>query len=421
MQWWCVAVMVVAVVVVVVADTHMEEALRGTKERERRKELKEIEREKKKEEEEEEEEEEEKGLPSLLLRPEEVSLVEGDNSKLELFLNKVPQGCVNVSLILEDPLGTVTPSFVILCDLTPANVTLEVTSRGTTTITASASPPQWVSQTSPFCVVSVMGSQALTTAADVMGWLYTIAWDVSFLPQIIHNWRRKSVVGLSFDFLTFNWIGFFSYFIFNMGLYWIYDIQIQYSIRYPGSILHVRLNDVIFPLYAVVCVTLQIGQCLLYERAEGQRVSVMCRVLSGILVASAAVGCLLVPLVKSWWWLDVLYLLSYVKLTITCIKYVPQLWVNYKGRSTAGWSIYQVILDFTGGMLSLVQMFMLSGNYGDWLSLLTDPAKLGLGLLSIMFNILFFIQHYCLYRTPPSSAVRELKGKDGPLQGSEWD
>ncbi|XP_045119251.1 cystinosin homolog isoform X2 [Portunus trituberculatus] len=289
--------------------------------------------------------------------------------------------------------------------MTPANVTLKVTTRGTTTITTSAFPQDWV--------------RGLTTAADVMGWLYTIAWDVSFLPQILHNWRRRSVVGLSFDFLTFNWIGFFSYFIFNMGLYWLTDIQEQYSLRYPQRILHVRLNDVIFPLYAVVCVTLQIGQCFLYERSKGQRVSTTCRVLSGLLVASAAVGCVLVPLVESWWWLDVLYLLSYIKLTITCIKYVPQLWVNHKRRSTEGWSIYQVILDFTGGTLSLVQMFLLSGNYDDWLSLLTDPAKLGLGLLSIMFNILFFIQHYCLYRNTPSSVVRELKGIDGPLQHSE--
>ena len=43
----------------------------------------------------------------------------------------------------------------------------------------------------------------------------------------------------------------------------------------------------------------------------------------------------------------------------------PQLWVNYKSKSTAGWSIYQVFLDFTGGLLSLVQMFLLSANYGE--------------------------------------------------------
>lgn len=40
-----------------------------------------------------------------------------------------------------------------------------------------------------------------------------------------------------------------------------------------------------------------------------------------------------------------------------------QLWENYQRKSTAGWSIYQVILDFTGGSLSLIQMFLLAGNY----------------------------------------------------------
>ncbi|KAG0722602.1 Cystinosin [Chionoecetes opilio] len=162
-----------------------------------------------------------------------------------------------------------------------------------------------------FSVVSVMGSRAVSVGGDVLGWLYTLAWDFSFLPQLLHNWRRKS-----FDFLTFNFFGFFSYFIFNMGLYWLHDIQ---------SILHVRLNDVVFPLYALVCVCLQIAQCLAYKRAEGQRVSTACRVVTGLLVTGAVVGCVLVPLVQAWWWLDLLYLLSYVKLIITCIKYVPQL------------------------------------------------------------------------------------------------
>lgn len=263
-------------------------------------------------------------------------------------------------------------------------------------------------------MVSVMKSKGITTTADIMGWVYTIAWDISFLPQIVHNWRRKSVVGLSFDFLTFNFIGFFSYFLFNMGLYWIPAVQDQYETRFPQSILHVRLNDVMFPLYALVCVAVQIIQCFFYKRGKGQRVSIPCRVMSGLLILAAVIGCILVPVVDAWLWLDVLYLFSYIKLAITCIKYVPQLYVNYSHRSTDGWSIYTVILDFTGGALSLVQMFLLSANYDDWHSLLTDPAKLGLGLLSIFFNIFFFIQHYILYRHAPLME-RKLKGEEGPI------
>ena len=52
--------------------------------------------------------------------------------------------------------------------------------------------------------------------------------------------------------------------------------------------------------------------------------SIPCRVVTGVLVCVGAVGCLLVPLLEGWWWLDLLYLLSYVKLIISSIKYVPQ-------------------------------------------------------------------------------------------------
>ncbi|KAG7175925.1 Cystinosin-like [Homarus americanus] len=288
-----------------------------------------------------------------------------------------------------------------LCDSSDGDswdIQINTTHNGRATVSLKASPSELV-ETNPheaFCLVSVVTDPAITVAGDVLGWIYTIAWDISFLPQIVHNWRRKSVDGLSFDFLTFNFIGFFSYFIFNMGLYWLHEIRNEYFQRHPTRLLHVRLNDVIFPLYAVLCTAFQILQCFLLHRGPGQRVSTTCRVISGLMVMSAVVGCILVPVVDSLLWLDLLYWLSYLKLAITCIKYTPQLWENYRRQSTEGWSIWQVILDFTGGSLSLLQMFLLAGNYG-------------LGLLSVFFDIFFFIQHYCLYRNSGHGKTSEEK------------
>ena len=34
----------------------------------------------------------------------------------------------------------------------------------------------------------------------------------------------------------------------------------------------------------------------------------------------------------------------------------------------------------------------------DWGSIFGDPTKFGLGFFSILFDILFMVQHYCLYR-----------------------
>ena len=40
--------------------------------------------------------------------------------------------------------------------------------------------------------------------------------------------------------------------------------------------------------------------------------------------------------------------------------------MNFQRKSTLGWSIGNVLLDFTGGSLSLLQMFLLAYNSGGF-------------------------------------------------------
>jgi len=40
--------------------------------------------------------------------------------------------------------------------------------------------------------------------------------------------------------------------------------------------------------------------------------------------------------------------------------------MNCRRRSTVGWSIGNVLLDFTGGCFSILQMFLISYNYGKY-------------------------------------------------------
>lgn len=80
--------------------------------------------------------------------------------------------------------------------------------------------------------------------------------------------------------------------------------------------------------------------------------------------------------------------------------------MNYKRKSTEGWSIGNILLDMTGGVLSVLQMFLLAGNYNDWSSIFGSPTKFGLGFFSILFDLLFMVQHYVLYRTSNQRAAR---------------
>jgi cystinosin len=93
-----------------------------------------------------------------------------------------------------------------------------------------------------------------------------------------------------------------------------------------------------------------------------------------------------------------MYTVSYIKLVVTVVKYIPQAWVNYKRKSTVGWSIDQIMLDITGGVLSISQLVIDSSLQDDWSGLTGNPVKLGLGNVSIFFDIIFITQHYFLYR-----------------------
>lgn len=90
--------------------------------------------------------------------------------------------------------------------------------------------------------------------------------------------------------------------------------------------------------------------------------------------------------------------MGFVKLLVTIVKYSPQAYTNYLRKSTVGWSIYPMLLDMLGGVLSIAQLVMDSSLQKDWSGVTGNPVKLGLGNVSIAFDVLFIVQHYILYR-----------------------
>lgn len=76
------------------------------------------------------------------------------------------------------------------------------------------------------------------------------------------------------------------------------------------------------------------------------------------------------------------------------IKYIPQAYVNYKRKSTVGWSISQILLDFAGGIMSILQLVIDASLQTDWSGISGNPVKFGLGNISILFDMIFMTQHY---------------------------
>ena len=55
-------------------------------------------------------------------------------------------------------------------------------------------------------------------------------------------------------------------------------------------------------------------------------------------------------------------------------------------------------MDLVGGVLSIAQLVIDSSLQSDWSGVTQNPVKFGLGQLAIVFDSIFILQHYVLYR-----------------------
>ena len=191
-------------------------------------------------------------------------------------------------------------------------------------------------------------------------------------------------------------MGFCCYSTYNCALFFSTSVQKKYAAAHDGSAVPVHANDVFFGLHAVGVTLLTLAQMAFYRHPHNQPVSRPARLFVAALLATAAVT----GVVSAAGGLSVLnwiLCLSYLKLSISVTKYVPQAALNFRRKSTAGWSIENVLLDFSGGLLSVVQLVMDCLLKQDWSDVSGNPVKFGLGFTSMVFDVVFLTQHYVLY------------------------
>lgn len=240
---------------------------------------------------------------------------------------------------------------------------------------------------------------------QVFGWIAFFSWSVSFYPQAILNYRRKSVVGLNFDFLVLNMTKHSSYLIYNAAMFFSPAIQRQYHEKYGfEEMIPVAANDVAFSAHAVALTAFTLFQVLIYERGD-QKVSKTCTAIT-IAVLVSAVVCVIVACPKhSWLWLISMF--NTIQVIMTAIKYIPQAIMNFRRKSTVGWSIGNILLDLSGGILNFAQMGVQSIDQDTWVNFYGNIGKTLLSLEAVFFDLLFIFQHYVLY--PASKEERNWK------------
>ncbi|EGY17987.1 cystinosin [Verticillium dahliae VdLs.17] len=281
----------------------------------------------------------------------------------------------------------------------------------------------------------MVGDGFLVVVSQLFGWVYFLCWSASFYPQSILNYRRKTTAGTTVDFPLINCLGmhaphlapvlFPRLLCFQRGALLFArrpsavrgtkpwptpDRRLQRHNLCGARLPPVRHHDE--PVLA---------QGLGFTPSPGNRPSrFILGIAFGCIVGVASVSLIVASAQPgdpqyAWCALDVVYAVSYVKLVVTLIKYTPQVVTNYRNKSTKGWSILQILLDFVGGLLSCSQQGIDSYLQRDWSGITGNPVKFALGNVSMIYDLIFMTQHYVLYRVPASKSAEG----SALLQGDE--
>ena len=170
-------------------------------------------------------------------------------------------------------------------------------------------------------------TQWLLVFSRISGWIYVISWSISFYPQLFLNYHRKSVAGLSMDFLLGNVLGSFYLFIYYQFMLTHTPTQLAYRRRHEGWQNTIQLNDVVFALHSFIISCVLYLQALYYKRKGEVIMTFNGKVFLSLLILMTLLLLLLfaVELIE---WLDVLYAFSGLKFIITVSKYIPQVKIS---------------------------------------------------------------------------------------------
>lgn len=288
------------------------------------------------------------------------------------------------------------------------------------------------------------GGIAYHVSGDVM----FLAWSISFYPQLLLNWRRKSVEGMSVAFLWYNLLGFGLYSIYTVyqpessgqdiafGVHaffitvitllqvWIYrapgDPEVDGDVRRgtterrseDGGLLEQGAAAAARPrgrkrrtCVSAFCFYPQIHKYALSLLIIGLTITLFLTVLATLIADSNknASDEDSDPFLS---WTDFLYICGFTKTIISVLKYTPQVYLNYRRKSTKGFSMGNAYLDMVGGFTNILQQFVMC--YWDkdtgamrpkvvWDPFTQNLPKFLIGLASLVYDSIYLWQHFVLY------------------------
>lgn len=228
-------------------------------------------------------------------------------------------------------------------------------------------------------------------------------------PQIRHNALRKSIAGLSYDWVLWSVAGAALKVLHISLLRWNRLARVQYAARFPiepvpstvavvngGPAPHLPGAsglELCLYLHSFILSLIIGGQLWGYRLTQimVQGISLWVYVFASLV---AGFGLLILGCIATgrfyMVWLDFVYYVYLVGELAEALKYVPQISVNFMCRSTAGVSAASLIIESTGSGAVLGWM-LLHGTAQPNSLLVVSIAKL------VWFSCLLY-QHFAVYR-----------------------
>ncbi|KAK2366314.1 cystinosin protein [Trifolium repens] len=183
-------------------------------------------------------------------------------------------------------------------------------------------------------------------------------------------------------------------------------LQFQYHQKYGfDQMIPVAANDVAFSTHAVFLTIVLLFQVAIYERGNQSISKITMGIIAVVWITVGVCSFIAFPS-KSWLWLISIF--NTMQVVLATIKYIPQAFMNFMIKSTDGFSIGNVFLDFLGGMANYAQMVTQSIDQNSWVNFSGNIGKVLLSLVCMFFDLLFMCQHYVLYPSKKASSSNPL-------------
>eukprot|EP00918_Siedleckia_nematoides_P022449 GHVU01048342.1.p1 GENE.GHVU01048342.1~~GHVU01048342.1.p1 ORF type:complete len:586 (+),score=63.91 GHVU01048342.1:1205-2962(+) len=271
----------------------------------------------------------------------------------------------------------------------------------------------------------------LDVVSVALGFAYVFCWAISFYPQAILNYKRKSTEGMSNDLVLYN--------VTAYTMYAYYVLVRRYVQNRDHLSAAVEFHDVIFALHSLTICIFLLSQAYWYNHGGGWRLaSKSCTLAcSGFSLLFLVIICLaryrVIPFYLSkangvggngagaqpqiffsgvgqmpYVFPNISAALfgAYVKVILTFIKYIPQILLTYRRKSTKGLSISQWNLDLAGGVFALSQNLIDAYNYSDPSYVYGNVPKFLLAMIGVFYDSILVIQHYCIYTDRETAATK---------------